>query len=271
VCAFIAESFLSCGGQVIPPKNYFCQVYEHVRNFGGICIADEVQIGFGRTGKYWWGFQHYNVKPDIVTMGKPMGNGHPIACVVTTRAIADSFLNTGVEYFNTFGGNPVSCAIANAVLDTIERENLRERALIVGEYLIDCCQTLAKKHKYIGDVRGMGLFVGIDLVVDRESRKANKECAQIVLQRMREENILLSADGPEGNVLKIKPPMVFTKENVDELISVLDRVLTEVWHKDKLDAKIKSLQNLVPSIIEEHSSKGQRPVRPSYKENIKSI
>lgn len=160
-----------------------------------------MQVGFGRIGKHWWAFQDYDVQPDIVTMGKPMGNGHPVACVVTTRAIADSFLNTGVEYFNTvsfnhpknlryliwkkkqYGGNPVSCAIANAVFDIIEKENLREKALVVGEYLLFQCQTLAKKHKYIGDVRGSGLFVGIDLVEDRETRKANKECAQIVLQR----------------------------------------------------------------------------------------
>ncbi|XP_066263106.1 alanine--glyoxylate aminotransferase 2-like [Euwallacea similis] len=271
VSAFIAESLLSCGGQVIPPKNYFKQVYEHIRNAGGICIADEVQVGFGRTGKHWWAFQDYNVKPDIVTMGKPMGNGHPIACLVTTKEIAESFFNTGVEYFNTYGGNPVSCAIANAVFDTIERENLREKAIIVGEYLLDCCQVLAKKHKYIGDVRGVGLFVGIDLVEDQETRKANKECAQTVVQRMRESNILVSADGPECNVIKLKPPMVFTKENVDEVVAILDRVLVEVRQRDKLEAKIKSLQNLVPSIIEEHSSKGQRPIRPTYKENIKSI
>ncbi|KAH1021438.1 hypothetical protein HUJ04_010954 [Dendroctonus ponderosae] len=271
VSAFIAESLLSCGGQVIPPKNYFSRVYEHVRRAGGVCIADEVQVGFGRIGKHWWAFQNYNVQPDIVTMGKPMGNGHPVACVVTTREIADSFFNTGVEYFNTYGGNPVSCAIANAVFDTIENDNLMEQALIVGEYLLDSCQTLAKKHKQIGDVRGVGLFVGIDLVDDRDTRKANKECAQIVVQRMREERILVSADGPECNVIKFKPPMVFTKENVDEVVAMLDRVLTEVKHKERLDAKIKSLQNLVPAIIEEHSNKGQRPVRPIYKENIKSI
>ncbi|XP_050306308.1 5-phosphohydroxy-L-lysine phospho-lyase [Anthonomus grandis grandis] len=273
VSAFIAESLLSCGGQVIPPKSYFKQVYEHVRKAGGICIADEVQVGFGRVGKNWWAFQDYDVKPDIVTMGKPMGNGHPVACVITTRAIATSFFNTGVEYFNTYGGNPVSCAIANAVFDTIERENLIENAHAVGKYLLERCQMLGQKHKYVGDVRGVGLFVGIDLVEDRETRKPHKQCAQMVVQRMREEHILVSSDGPDCNVIKFKPPMVFTKENVDKLVSTLDEVLKEFRQKEKLDAKMKSLQNLVPSIIAEHASKGQRQpmVRPSYKENTKSI
>ncbi|KAL1492144.1 hypothetical protein ABEB36_012632 [Hypothenemus hampei] len=271
VSAYIAESLLSCGGQVIPPKNYFSQVYEHVRNAGGVCIADEVQVGFGRVGSHWWAFQDYDVKPDIVTMGKPMGNGHPVACVVTTRAIADSFFHTGVEYFNTYGGNPVSCAIANAVFNTIEKEHLREQASAVGKYLFERCQMLAKRHNYIGDVRGMGLFVGIDLVKDRETREANKECAQIVVQRMREEHILVSADGPECNVIKFKPPMVFTKDNVDTVINTLDQVLLEVRQRDRLEAKIKSRQNLVPSIIAEHASKAQRPVRAVYQDNVKSI
>ncbi|XP_030767969.1 alanine--glyoxylate aminotransferase 2-like [Sitophilus oryzae] len=272
VCAFIAESFLSCGGQVIPPKNYFEEVYQHVRNAGGLCIADEVQVGFGRIGRHWWAFQHYDIKPDIVTMGKPMGNGHPVACLVTTREIADSFFNTGVEYFNTYGGNPVSCAIANAVFDTIERENLREKALVVGEYLLDSCQMLAKKHKCIGDVRGCGLFVGLDLVEDATSRKPNKKCAQYVVQRMREEHILVSADGPECNVIKFKPPMVFTKENADEVVLTLDRILKEVRHKEQLDAKIKSLQSQqAPVTVEAHTSKDHRPRRTIFEQTIKSI
>jgi len=272
VCAFIAESFLSCGGQVIPPKNYFEEVYKHVRAAGGVCIADEVQVGFGRIGRHWWAFQHYNVKPDIVTMGKPMGNGHPVACVVTTKKIADSFFNTGVEYFNTYGGNPVSCAIANAVFDTIERENLREKAVVVGEYLLDCCQMLAKKHKYIGDVRGCGLFVGIDLVEDPVTRKANKVCAQYVIQRMREEHILVSADGPECNVIKLKPPMVFTKENADEVVSTLDRVLKEVRHREQLADKIKNIQlHSNSTVVEPYSSKDHRPRRQIFEQTIKSI
>ncbi|XP_057667180.1 alanine--glyoxylate aminotransferase 2-like [Diorhabda carinulata] len=270
ISAFIAESMLSCGGQVIPPKNYFSEVYDIIRKAGGLCIADEVQVGFGRIGKHWWCFQEFDVIPDIVTMGKPMGNGHPVACVVTTKAVSDSFTKTGVEYFNTYGGNPVSCAIANAVFDTIEKENLRENAIVVGEYLLDNCLLLAKKHKCIGDVRGVGLFVGIDLVVDRETREPNTKCAKFVLQRMREEHILISVDGPHCNIIKFKPPMVFTKENVDEVISTLDRVFDEYRHKSKLYVNPHKSQTTVADSnrpVMEH-----RPMEYLCKDsNIKSI
>ncbi|XP_060525004.1 5-phosphohydroxy-L-lysine phospho-lyase [Cylas formicarius] len=272
VAAFIAESFLSCGGQVIPPKNYFKKVYEHVRKAGGVCIADEVQVGFGRIGKHWWAFQEYDVEPDIVTMGKSMGNGHPVACVVTTREIADNFFKTGVEYFNTYGGNPVSCAIANAVLDVLVKQNMREHALIVGEYLLDCCHILSKKHKYIGNVRGVGLFVGIDLIKDPITREANKECADFVLQRMREEHILVSADGPECNIIKFKPPMVFTKENVDEVVSVLDRVLKE--YKYKAEAELSISQPIIDHAAINGNLIPQKEARPRRKlldDNVKSI
>ncbi|XP_050504814.1 alanine--glyoxylate aminotransferase 2-like [Diabrotica virgifera virgifera] len=271
VCAFIAESLISCGGQVIPPKNYFNEVYDSVRSAGGVCIADEVQVGFGRIGKHWWAFQQYDVVPDIVTMGKPMGNGHPVACVVTTREISKSFTQTGVEYFNTYGGNPVSCAIANAVFDTIEDENLRENAVVVGEYLLDNCQLLGKKHKCIGNVRGVGLFVGIDLVKDRTTREPNTECAKFVLQRMREEHILISLDGPHGNIIKFKPPMVFTKENVDEVVSTLDRVFKEWRHQEELY----DVNTHKPSIHVGESTKTTKEHRPMgslFKDsNIKSI
>ncbi|XP_074025701.1 alanine--glyoxylate aminotransferase 2-like isoform X1 [Leptinotarsa decemlineata] len=270
VCAFIAESMVSCGGQVIPPKNYFGEVYNHVRSAGGVCIADEVQVGFGRIGKHWWAFQQFDVLPDIVTMGKPMGNGHPVACVVTTQEIADSFMKTGVEYFNTYGGNPVSCAIANAVFDTIEKENLRENAVVVGEYLQDNCQMLAKKHKCIGDVRGVGLFVGIDVVQDRETRIPDTECAKFILQRMREEHILISLDGPHCNIIKMKPPMVFTKENVDEVVSTLDRLFKEYRHK--MEAFILSTPRSQTSNGEIKSMKEHRPIKPIFqKSKIKSI
>ncbi|KAJ8939593.1 hypothetical protein NQ318_010600 [Aromia moschata] len=268
VCAFLAESLVSCGGQVIPPKNYFREVYEHVRAAGGVCIADEVQVGFGRIGKHWWAFQQFDVEPDIVTMGKPMGNGHPVACVVTTQEIAESFARTGVEYFNTYGGNPVSCAIANAVFDTIEEENLREHALVVGEYLLDSCHMLAKKHKCIGDTRGVGLFVGIDLVEDRSMRTPDKECAQYVLQRMREEHILISIDGPHCNIIKMKPPMVFTKENVDEVISTLDRVFKEFRHNKELYA-INSHRPQKSTDVT--SIKDHRPRKSLLEDKIKSI
>ncbi|CAH1175692.1 unnamed protein product [Phaedon cochleariae] len=271
VCAFIAESLVSCGGQVVPPDNYFAEVYGHVRAAGGVCIADEVQVGFGRIGKHWWAFQQFGVVPDIVTMGKPMGNGHPVACVVTTREIADSFMRTGVEYFNTYGGNPVSCAIATAVIDTLEKENLRENAVVVGEYLLDNCQLLAKKHKCIGDIRGVGLFVGIDLVQDRESRVPDVQCAKFVLQRMREEHILISLDGPHSNIIKMKPPMVFTKENVDEVISTLDRVFKEYRHKMELyPQNSHTVQNTAFTDVK--ATKEHRPINTLFqKSKIKSI
>ncbi|KAG5876697.1 hypothetical protein JTB14_025822 [Gonioctena quinquepunctata] len=269
VCAFIAESLVSCGGQVIPPKNYFGEVYSYVRAAGGICIADEVQVGFGRIGKQWWAFQQFGVNPDIVTMGKPMGNGHPVACVVTTPEIADSFFKTGVEYFNTYGGNPVSCAIANAVFDTIENENLRENAVVVGEYLLDNCQLLAKKHKCIGDVRGVGLFIGIDIVQDRETRMPDTQCAKFVLQRMKEEHILISLDGPYNNIIKMKPPMVFTKENVDEVVSTLDRIFKEYRHNME-PFTINSIKPQVSGDVK--STKEHRPMKSIFqKSKIKSI
>ncbi|CAG7732278.1 unnamed protein product [Allacma fusca] len=228
--AFIAESLQSCGGQVILPPGYLKQVYSHVRGAGGVCIADEVQVGFGRVGKHWWAFQLQgeDVIPDIVTLGKPMGNGHPVAAVITTPAIAQSFANTGMEYFNTYGGNPVSCAIACAVLDTIEQDCLRDKSARVGNHLMNCLRQLMDKHPIIGDIRGVGLFVGIDLVRDRESRKPATAEAQHVISRLKEEQILLSADGPYSNVLKIKPPLVFNQDNADRLVTLLDEVLTEI-------------------------------------------
>jgi len=208
-----------------------------------------------------------DIVPDIVTVGKPMGNGHPIAAVITTKAIADSFKKTGVEYFNTYGGNPVSCAIANAVFDTIEKENLREHALVVGEYLMDSCQMLEKKHSIIGDVRGAGLFVGVELVTDRDTRTPARETASYVVSRMKEEQILISSDGPDCNVLKFKPPMVFTKENVDEVVSTLDRILKEAREISELS--MPTVRNAVHT-----STKDKGPItikKPIKEEQIKSI
>lgn len=237
VACYIAESLQSCGGQVIPPPNYLREVFRHVRAAGGVCIADEVQVGFGRVGTHWWAFQLQgeDVVPDIVTMGKPMGNGYPIAAVITTRAVADSFRDTGVEYFNTYGGNPVSCAVANAVLQVIEDQGLLEHARQVGEHLLSRCAVLQQRHQLVGDVRGVGLFVGIELVTDRRTRAPATAEAQHVLSRMKDESILLSSDGPDRNVIKLKPPMVFSKENVDTFIDVFDRVLGEL--EDECDAQ----------------------------------
>ena len=226
VAAFICESLMGCGGQLVLPDNYLKEVYRYVRVAGGVCIADEVQVGFGRVGTHFWGFETQGVVPDIVTMGKPIGNGHPLAAVVTTPGIAASF-NNGMEYFNTFGGNPVSCAIGLAVLDVIAEEQLQANALHVGTHLLDSLRRLMDRHALIGDVRGPGLFVGIELVLNRETLEPAPAQASYIANRMRERGILLSTDGPFHNVLKIKPPLVFTKENVDFLVATLDEILAE--------------------------------------------
>jgi 4-aminobutyrate aminotransferase-like enzyme len=194
-----------------------------------VCIADEVQVGFGRVGSHFWGFETQDVVPDIVTMGKPMGNGHPLAAVATTRAIAEAFAN-GMEYFNTFGGNPVSCAVGSAVLDVIAEEGLQENALRVGEHLLQGLRGLMARHTLIGDVRGLGLFIGVELVRDRETLEPAAEEARYIIERMKEAGILLSIDGPLHNVLKLKPPLVFSMEDADFLVRTLDKVLDEGGH-----------------------------------------
>lgn len=224
--AFFCESLLSCAGQIVLPEGYLEAAYARMRAAGGVCVADEVQVGFGRVGTHFWGFQTQGVVPDVVTMGKPMGNGHPIAAVVTTPEIAASF-DDGMEYFNTFGGNPVSCTIALAVLDVIENEGLQERARRVGALLLSGLYGLMERHRLIGDVRGLGLFLGVELVLDRESREPAPEHAGWVVERMKERGILLSTDGPCRNVIKIKPPLVFSEEDAERLVGTLDEVLGE--------------------------------------------
>jgi 4-aminobutyrate aminotransferase-like enzyme len=224
VGAFICESLLGCGGQIILPEGYLKEAYHHVREAGGVCLADEVQVGFGRVGTHFWGFETQGVVPDIITLGKPMGNGHPVAAVVTTPEIAGSFAN-GMEYFNTYGGNPVSCAAGMAVLDVLEAEKLQENALRVGARLIAGLEKLKGKYSLVGDVRGLGLFIGVELVTDRETLVPAAEHASYVIERMRERGILISTDGPLCNVLKIKPPLVFTEANADRFVSTLESVL----------------------------------------------
>jgi 4-aminobutyrate aminotransferase-like enzyme/Ser/Thr protein kinase RdoA (MazF antagonist) len=226
VGAFIAESILSCAGQIVLPAGYLGAAYDAVRNAGGVCIADEVQVGFGRVGRHFWAFEAQGVVPDIVTMGKPIGNGHPIGAVVTTPDIARAFAN-GMEYFNTFGGNPVSCAIGLAVLDVIRDEGLQARALDTGEHLMRGLRALQAVHPSLGDVRGLGLFVGVELVRDEASRQPAGPAAGLVANRMRDLGVLVSTDGPFHNVLKIKPPMCFTVADADRLVETLDRVLRE--------------------------------------------
>ena len=226
ISAFIAESLPGCGGQIVLPDGYFKEAFRHVRAAGGVCIADEVQVGFGRVGTHFWGFETQDAVPDIVTLGKPIGNGHPLGAVVTTPEIAGAFDN-GMEYFNTFGGNPVSCAIGLAVLDVIEEEGLQANAREVGGYLLEGLRALAPDHPIIGDVRGMGLYVGVELVLDRDTLEPGGHQASYVANRMRDHGVLISTDGPLHNVLKIKPPLVFTRENADYLLYCLGKVLEE--------------------------------------------
>ena len=208
------------------PRGYLKEAYGHARRAGAVCIADEVQVGFGRVGSHFWGFETQGVVPDIVTLGKPIGNGHPIGAVITTRAIAESFAN-GMEYFNTFGGNPVSCAVGLAVLDVIEEEGLQENALKVGARLRSELEGLQERHSVIGDVRGLGLFLGVELVLDRTTLEPAAELARHTIERLKDSGILTSTDGPLNNVIKIKPPMVFSEPNADQLVSALDEVLSE--------------------------------------------
>jgi len=224
VSVFVAESLMGCGGQLVPPQGFLKESFQKVRKAGGLCISDEVQIGFGRMGDHFWGFETQAILPDIVTIGKSMGNGHPISAVVTTKAIAEEF-NNGMEYFNSFGGNPVSCAVGHAVLNVIEEDELQQNAKDVGKYLKSLLNELKEKYSIIGDVRGHGLFLGIELVRDLESLDpADKEASQIV-NSMKEKGILISTDGPDYNVLKIKPPLVLTRENALFLAETLEKIL----------------------------------------------
>lgn len=227
IAGFIAESCPSVGGQIMLPPGYLAAAYAHVREAGGVCIADEVQTGLGRIGTHFWAFEAQGVVPDIVVMGKPLGNGHPLAAVVTTPAIAASFDN-GMEFFSTFGGNTVSCAVGLAVLDVMREERLQENALAVGEQLLGRLRSLMARHPLIGDVRGSGLFLGVELVKDHATLEPAAAEATYVVDRMRELGILLGTDGPHHNVVKIRPPMPFTREDGELLAAALDRVLGEL-------------------------------------------
>lgn len=224
--AFVCESLMGCGGQIVLPPGYLEAAYRHARAAGALCIADEVQVGFGRVGERFWGFETQGVVPDVVTLGKPMGNGHPLAGLVTTRSVAEGFAG-GMEYFNTYGGNPVACAVGRAVLSVIEEEGLQEHARVTGAYLKAGLEALAERHPVIGDVRGLGLFLGVELVEDRETRAPATARAAYVIDRCREEGVLLSTDGPLHNVLKIKPPLALGRTEADLTLDVLDRILAE--------------------------------------------
>lgn len=226
LAAFFAESIQGVGGTVVYPDGYLKHAYEYVRDAGGLCIADEVQTGFGRTGEKFWGFELQGVVPDIVTMAKSIGNGAPLAAVATTSEIA-SKLSERI-HFNTFGGNPVSCAMGKAVLEVIQGENLQGRCKEMGDAMLSGFEKLMEKHDIIGDVRGKGLMTGIEMVTDRDSKTpATAECVQ-VFERARELGLLIGKGGFFGNVLRIKPPMCITRDDVDFMLEVLDTALSEL-------------------------------------------
>ncbi len=217
LCGFIAESMPSVAGQIVLPQDYLEKVYQITRENGGVCIADEVQTGYGRIGTHFWAFAYYGVVPDIVVLGKPIGNGHPIGAVITTREIADSF-NNGMEFFSTFGGNTVSCAIGLEVLSVVQEEKLQTHALNVGNHLLNGLARLQERCEVIRDVRGSGLFIGVELIKDDQPATTT---AGNIVNKMREEGILLGTDGPHHNVLKIRPPMPFSESDADFLLAVL--------------------------------------------------
>jgi 4-aminobutyrate aminotransferase-like enzyme/Ser/Thr protein kinase RdoA (MazF antagonist) len=226
VAAFIAETLPSVAGQIVFPPDYLAEVYKHVRASGAVRIADEVQVGFARLGTHFWGFETQNVVPDIVVFGKPIGNAFPLAAVVTTPEIAASFDN-GMEFFSTFGGNPVACAAGLAVLDVLRDENLQQNALQVGTRWLAKLRELQSIHPLIGDARGSGLFLGLDLVKDRSTREPATNQACYVVNRLRDHGILAGTDGPHHNVIKLRPPLIFSDADAALCTSTLEQILQE--------------------------------------------
>ena len=226
LAGFFAESIQGVGGTVVFPDGYLKAAYEHVRAAGGVCIADEVQSGFGRTGTNFWGFETQGVIPDIVTMAKSIGNGCPLAAVVTTPEIAAKL--GGKIHFNTFGGNPVSCTQGMKTLEILERDNMQQRCLVQGEKIMTGLRGLQKKHNIIGDVRGKGLMIGIELVKDRKTKEpASAECAQ-VFEKTKDMGLLIGKGGLYGSVLRIKPPMCITDADIAFMIEVLDQCFAQL-------------------------------------------
>ena len=230
--AFIVDTIFSNEGLPDVPDTYLAKAVEVVRQAGGLFVADEVQPGFGRLGSHFWGFDSHGVVPDIATMGKPMGNGYPVSAVVTSADVIESFQRES-HYFNTFGGTPVACAAALAVLEVIEREDLQTRALETGQYLEEGLKELATNQPMIGDIRGSGLFIGIDLVRDRDSREPATAETKKAVNLLKQHGVLIGSTGQYDNILKIRPPMVFSKENADLLLQKLEVVLDETNNADK--------------------------------------
>jgi len=226
LAAFIIETIQGVAGQVVYPEGYTQQLFKKVRDAGGLCISDEVQVGFGRVGSHFWAFEAEGVVPDIVTMGKPIGNGHPLGCVVTTPEIAEAF--NAAQYFNTFGGNPVSCAIGKAVLEVIENEGLQNNAKVLGEQLMKGLEYIKQKHPIVGDVRGRGLFVGVELVKDRQTLEPATLETRHLWEKMRDNGVLTGIGGNSKSVIRMKPPMCITASDVEEIIRVMDKSLMEI-------------------------------------------
>ena len=222
--AMMIDTIVSSGGVVAPPPGYLKQAARIVQNAGGLFIADEVQPGFGRTGTNFWGFEADDFVPDIATMGKPMGNGHPLAAVVTRRELVTGFTRTA-HYFNTFGGNPVSSAAGLAVLDVIEKEGLQDNALTVGKRLTDGLNELSARHQCIGDIRGTGLFLAVEFVSDREVRTPDARLTRELVNDLRHRGVLTGSIGPDDNIIKLRPPMVLTLDDADFLLATLDESL----------------------------------------------
>ena len=224
---FIIEPIMGCGGQVIIPTDFMKEAFVLVKEAGGLFIVDEVQIGFGRIGTHFWGFEMSSVQPDIVTLGKSIGNGHPLSAVITTKHIAETF-NNGMEYFNSFGGNPVSCKIGQSVLDIIEDEGLQNNAQEAGKYLLNGLNLLQQKNSLIGDVRGRGLFIGVEIIKNNNKLSPDAIVADKIVNALRHKRVLISSDGPNHNVLKIKPPMVFNIQDADYLLESLEAVMKKI-------------------------------------------
>jgi 4-aminobutyrate aminotransferase-like enzyme len=222
--AFIVDTIVSSGGVVAPPAGYLKTAADIIRAAGGLFIADEVQPGFGRTDKHFWGYEADGVMPDIVTMGKPMGNGHPLSAIATRRDLVEHFSQRG-HYFNTFGGNPVSCAAGLAILDIIENEGLQENALRVGERITEGIRSLAQKHECIGDIRGSGFFLAVELVCDRGQRIPDRKLADRVVNGLRDRGVLTGSIGPDDNILKFRPPMVLSERDADYMLEILGETL----------------------------------------------
>ncbi|MGE3363184.1 MAG: aminotransferase class III-fold pyridoxal phosphate-dependent enzyme [Rhizobiaceae bacterium] len=221
--AFYMDSLFATDGLELPAPGYLDEALRRLRAAGGLCVADEVQPGLGRTGTAMWGFQNLGIVPDIVTTGKPMGNGHPLAVLVTRREIVDAFFARD-RYFNTFGGNPVSAAVGLAVLDVLEREKLRDNARVVGSYLKEGLSALAGRSDAVGAVRGAGLFLGV-AIVDTATGQADPMRARKIINDMCHRGVLVGLTGPASNLLKIRPPLVFGRSDADLLIDTLDQVL----------------------------------------------